>query len=134
VAVVLIVAGCAGAGVGAGGVDGEPGLYTGRYVANMAPLIEDLAIQNVLADKLTHQIVTQIDVIRPSAQAAAELSHKGVPRIGGLGAGRGDLRLLGPPDRRGDHRDRRPAAGRARPHRTDRQAPTATRAHTASHQ
>jgi hypothetical protein len=40
----------------------------------------------------------------------------------GSGAGRADLRLLGSADRRRRHRDRRPAAGRARPHRSDRQA------------
>ena len=37
---------------------------TGRYVANMAPLIKDPAIQNALTGKLTHQTVTQIDVKR----------------------------------------------------------------------
>ena len=52
----------------------------------------------------------------------------------GGGAGRADLRLLGPADRRGDHRDRRPAAAGARPHRAHRQTPTATHAHTARHQ
>jgi hypothetical protein len=85
VAVVLIVAGCVLAPVSVLAVwTANQVSDTGRYVANMAPLIKDPAIQNVLADKLTHQIVTQIDVKRPSAQAAAELSHKGVPRIGGL--------------------------------------------------
>ena len=38
-------------------------------------------------------------------------------------AGRSDLRLLGPADRSGGHRDRRAAAGGTWPHRTDRQAP-----------
>ena len=52
----------------------------------------------------------------PCAPAAA--AHRGG------GAGRPDLRLLGPPDRGGDHRDPRPAAGGARPHRTDRQTAT----------
>ena len=47
---------------------------TGRYVANMAPLIKDPAIQNALTGKLTHQIVTQIDVKRLTSQVAAELS------------------------------------------------------------
>ena len=84
-AVVLIVAGCVLAPVSVLAVwTANQVSDTGRYVANMAPLIKDPAIHNVVADKLTHQIVTQIDVKRPSAQAAAELSHKGVPRIGGL--------------------------------------------------
>jgi hypothetical protein len=38
--------------------------------------------------------------------------------------------FVGPADRRGSHRDRRPAAGGTRPHRADRQAPTAPRTST----
>ena len=69
-----------------------------------------------------HRPGRRVDLYAPACAA-----HRGG------GAGRADLRLLGPPDRRGDHRDRRPAAGCARPHRTDRQAPAATHAHTARH-
>ena len=47
---------------------------TGRYIANMASLIKDPAIQKALTGKLTHQIVTQIDVKRLTSQVAAELS------------------------------------------------------------
>src|SRR6266496_836980 len=57
---------------------------TSRYVANVAPLIKDPAIQNALTDKLTSEIVTKLDVKGPTDQAAAELSHKGLPKIGGL--------------------------------------------------
>jgi hypothetical protein len=57
---------------------------TGRYVANIAPLIKDPAIQNALTDKLTNEIVTQINVKGLTDQVAAELSQKGLPRIGGL--------------------------------------------------
>jgi hypothetical protein len=57
---------------------------TSRYVANVAPLIKDPAIQNALTDKLTSEIVTKIDVRRLTDQVAAELSQKGFTRIGGL--------------------------------------------------
>ena len=57
---------------------------TSQYVANVAPLIKDPAIQNALTDKLTSEIVTKIDVKGLTDQVAAELSHKGLPKIGGL--------------------------------------------------
>ena len=57
---------------------------TSRYVANVAPLIKDPALHNALTGKLTSQIVAQIDVKRLTGQVAAELSHKGLPRVGGL--------------------------------------------------
>ena len=57
---------------------------TSRYVANVAPLIKDPAIQNALTDKLTSEIVTKIDVKGLTDQAAAELSAKGFTRIGSL--------------------------------------------------
>ena len=57
---------------------------TSRYVANVAPLIKDPAIQNALANKLTNEIVTKIDVKGLTDQAAAELSQKGFTRIGSL--------------------------------------------------
>ena len=85
VATVLIVAGCVLAPVSVLAVwTANQVSDTGRYVANMAPLIKDPAIQNALTSKLTHQIVTQIDVKRLTSQVAAELSAKGLPRVGGL--------------------------------------------------
>jgi hypothetical protein len=57
---------------------------TSRYVANVAPLIKDPAIQNALTSKLTNEIVTKIDVKGRTDQAAAELSQKGFTRIGSL--------------------------------------------------
>ena len=57
---------------------------TNRYVANVAPLISDPAIQNALTDKITNEIVTQIDVKGRTDQAAADLTQKGLPRIGAL--------------------------------------------------
>ena len=57
---------------------------TSMYVANVAPLIKDPAIQNALTNKLTTEIVTKIDVKGLTDQAAAELSAKGFTRIGSL--------------------------------------------------
>ena len=85
VAVLLIVAGCVLAPVSVLAVwSANQVSDTSRYVANVAPLIKDPAIQNALTDKLTSQIVTQIDVKGRTDQAAAELSQRGFTRIGGL--------------------------------------------------
>src|SRR6266480_1618067 len=85
VAALLIVAGCVLAPVSVVAVwTANQVSDTSRYVANVAPLIKDPAIQNALTNKLTSEIVTKIDVRRLTDQAAAELSHKGFTRIGGL--------------------------------------------------
>src|SRR6266516_2716837 len=85
VAALLIVAGCVLAPVSVLAVwTANQVSDTSRYVANVAPLIKDPAIQNALTDKLTSEIVTKIDVKRLTDQAAAELSQKGFTRIGGL--------------------------------------------------
>ncbi len=85
VAVLLIVAGCVLAPVSVLAVwTANQVSDTSRYVANVAPLIKDPAIQNALTDELTSQIVTQIDVKGRTDQAAAELSQRGFTRIGGL--------------------------------------------------
>ncbi len=85
VAALLIVVGCVLAPVSVLAVwTANQVSDTGRYVANMAPLIKDPAIQNALTDKITDEIVTQLDVKGLTAQAAAELSQKGFPRISGL--------------------------------------------------
>jgi hypothetical protein len=57
---------------------------TNRYVANISPLIDDPAIQNALTDKIANQIVTQIDVKGRADQVAADLTQKGLPRVGAL--------------------------------------------------
>ncbi len=76
-AALLIVAGCVLAPVSVLAVwTANQVSDTGRYVANMAPLIKDPAIRNALTGKLTSQIVTQIDVKRLTSQVAAELSQK----------------------------------------------------------
>jgi hypothetical protein len=85
VAALLIVVGCVLAPVSVVAVwTANQVSDTSRYVANVAPLIKDPAIQNALTDKISSEIVTRIDVKRLTDQAAAELSQKGFTRIGGL--------------------------------------------------
>jgi hypothetical protein len=57
---------------------------TGRYVANVAPLIHDPAIQSALTDKITNEVTRNIHVIGYTDQAAALLTSKGLPRVGAL--------------------------------------------------
>src|SRR5512140_1401819 len=85
VAVLLIVAGCVLAPLSVVAVwTANQVSDTSRYVANVAPLIKDPAIQNALTNKLTSEIVAKIDVKGLTDQAAAELSAKGLPKIGSL--------------------------------------------------
>jgi hypothetical protein len=85
VASLLIVAGCVLAPVSVVAVwTANQVSDTSRYVANVAPLIKDPAIQNALTDKLTSEIVTKINVKGLTGQVAAELTAKGLPRAGGL--------------------------------------------------
>jgi hypothetical protein len=57
---------------------------TNRYVANVTPLISDPAIQNALTDKITNEIVAQINVPGLTSQAGALLTQKGLPRVATL--------------------------------------------------
>jgi hypothetical protein len=85
VAAVLIVLGCVLAPISVVAVwTANQVADTNRYVANMAPLIKNPAIQNALTNKITNAIVTQINVKGLTDQAAAALSQNGLPRIGGL--------------------------------------------------
>jgi hypothetical protein len=78
VAALLIILGCIPAPLSVLGVWTANQLSdTGRYVANVTPLIKDPAIQNALTSKLTSEIVTKIDVKGLTDQAAADLSQKG---------------------------------------------------------
>ncbi|MGH3268275.1 MAG: hypothetical protein ACRDN1_04275, partial [Trebonia sp.] len=54
---------------------------TGRYVATVQPLIDDPAIQNVLTDRITNEITSQLNLTGIVNQAAAQLQTKGLPRI-----------------------------------------------------
>ena len=57
---------------------------TSRYVANVTPLIQDPAIQHALTDRITNEIVTQINVPALTSQAATLLNQKGLPRVATL--------------------------------------------------
>ena len=85
VALVLIVLGCILAPVAVLGVwAGNEVSNTGRWVATVEPLIHDPAIQNVLADKITSQITSQINVTGTINQASSQLNSKGLTRISSL--------------------------------------------------
>ncbi len=53
---------------------------TGRYVANVAPLASNPAIQSALADKITNQISTHLNVVGLTDLAANQLASKGLTR------------------------------------------------------
>jgi hypothetical protein len=57
---------------------------TNRYVANVAPLIGEPAIQAALTDKITAQINDRLDLKTLTGQAATVLSDKGLTRVGAL--------------------------------------------------
>ena len=57
---------------------------TGRYVATVQPLINDPAIQNVLTDKITNEIISQLNLTGTVDQAAAQLQTRGLTRISTL--------------------------------------------------
>ena len=57
---------------------------TGRWVATVEPLIHDPAIQNVLTDKITDQITSQLNITGTINQAATQLNSRGLPRISTL--------------------------------------------------
>jgi hypothetical protein len=63
---------------------------TGRWVATVEPLIHDPAIQNVLTDKITKEIASQLNLTGTIDQASAQLNDKGLPRISSL------LKTFGP--------------------------------------
>ena len=57
---------------------------TGRYIANIEPLVHNPAIQNALTDKITNQVTSHINVTAYTDQAAGLLTSKGLPRVGAL--------------------------------------------------
>ena len=63
---------------------------TGRWVATVEPLIHDPAIQNVLTDRITNQITSQINITGTINQASAQLNSRGLPKISSL------LKTFGP--------------------------------------
>ena len=85
VAIVLIVLGCVLAPIAVVGVwAGNQITDTGRYVATVQPLIDDPAIQNVLTDKITNEIISQLNLTGTVNQAAAQLQARGLTRISTL--------------------------------------------------
>jgi hypothetical protein len=57
---------------------------TDRYVANMAPLIDQPPIQHALSDRITSEITSRIDVPALTASASAELARANLPRLSAL--------------------------------------------------
>ena len=57
---------------------------TSRYVANVAPLIRQPAIQNALTDKITPQITSKLNVQGLTNQVATELNSRGLPKVATL--------------------------------------------------
>jgi hypothetical protein len=91
VATVLIVIGCLLAPVSVLGVWGANQVSnTGRYIANIEPLIHEPAVQNALTDKVTTVITSHLNVTGYTNQAAALLTDKGLTRVGAL------LKTFGP--------------------------------------
>jgi hypothetical protein len=85
VSTVLIVLGCLLAPVAVLSVwAGNQVSDTGRWVATVEPLIHDPAIQNVLTDKITNQITSQLNLNGVITQAATETGARGLPRISSL--------------------------------------------------
>jgi alkylhydroperoxidase/carboxymuconolactone decarboxylase family protein YurZ len=85
VAALLIVIGCVFAPLSVVGVwSANQVSSTDRYVANMAPLIDEPAIQRALTDKITNQISSHLDVKGTASQAATLLSQRGLSRVGSL--------------------------------------------------
>jgi len=57
---------------------------TDRYVANMAPLIDQPPIQHALSARITSEITSRIDVPALTASASAELARANLPRLSSL--------------------------------------------------
>jgi hypothetical protein len=84
-AVVLIVLGCVLAPLSVVAVWSSNEISnTDRYVSNMAPLINDPAIQRALTDRLTTEITNRLDVQGLTQQAATALTDRGLTRVGNL--------------------------------------------------
>jgi hypothetical protein len=82
VSIVLIMLGCILAPVAVLSVwAGNEVSDTGRWVATVEPLIHDPAIQNVLTDKITKEITSQLNLSGTLDQASAQLDDKGLTRI-----------------------------------------------------
>jgi hypothetical protein len=57
---------------------------TDRYVANVAPLIKEPAVQHALTDKISNEINAKLNVKEVAGQAATLLSQRGLTRVGSI--------------------------------------------------
>jgi len=85
VATVLIVIGCLLAPLSVFAVwTANQVSNTDRYVANVAPLIHEPAVQRAITDDVTRQITTRLNVKGLAEQAAGALTQRGLTRVGAL--------------------------------------------------
>ncbi len=85
VASVLIVIGCLLGPVSVLAVWSSNQLgNTDRYVANVAPLIREPAVQGALTNEIAGAITSRVNVKGYVSLAATELAKAGLPRVGGL--------------------------------------------------
>ncbi|HXP22061.1 MAG TPA: hypothetical protein VN840_20630 [Streptosporangiaceae bacterium] len=85
VATLLIVLGCLLAPLSVLGVWSANQISsTSRYVANVTPLISQPSVQSALTDKITAKVTSQVNVQGIAKQAAAQLSARGLTRLGTL--------------------------------------------------
>jgi hypothetical protein len=101
VAVVLIVLGCVLAPLGGVAVWARNQVTkTDRSVRTVAPLAADPAIQQAIADQITTQIFTYIDVQALTNQALDALTERGLrPRLPTQLRARRPFPTIGPPTR-----------------------------------
>ena len=85
VSVLLIVLGCVLAPISVLGVwTANQVSNTDKYVANVAPLIKQPAVQGALTDRISTAVTDEIDVQAITKQAARQLSARGLTRLGAL--------------------------------------------------
>jgi len=85
VAVVLIVLGCILAPLSVVAVwTANQVSDTNRYIANIEPLVHEPAVQNALTDRVTTEITSRLNVEGLATAAGAELTQRGLTRIGSL--------------------------------------------------
>ena len=85
VSALLIVIGCVFAPLSVIGVwTANQVSDTNRYVENMAPLIQEPAVQHTLTDKVTTAITDKLNVQAYANQAAAALNARGLSRVSSL--------------------------------------------------
>ncbi len=85
VSAVLITLGCILAPISVLGVWAANQVSnTDRYVATMAPLIQEPAIQQALSARITSEITSRIDVQAITTQAATQLQASNLPRLANL--------------------------------------------------